>query len=123
MTSMKIVQFSRLPTPLSIYVQNSSTLRTLDVHFQMNPLSPNDNQSIKRKHNPKDHYFILSGSFFRSTFVSINSLTLSGFPLTSFHLLKLHCLLFCGFIQLCMQLSQNKGRLNGELWCVESYGL
>ena len=48
---MKMVQFSRPPTPLSIYVQNSSTFLSLDAQFQMNP-SPsfsNDNQSIWKK--------------------------------------------------------------------------
>ena len=40
MTSLKIVQISRLPTRLSIYVQNSATSLTLDVQFQMNPPFP-----------------------------------------------------------------------------------
>ena len=53
-TSMKIVQFSRPPTPLSSYVHNSSTPLTLDVQFQTNPCPPlNDSQSITRKHNPR----------------------------------------------------------------------
>ena len=41
--------------PLSIYVQNSSTSLTLDVQFQPTPTltSPNDNQLIKRKYNPR----------------------------------------------------------------------
>ena len=54
MTSMKIVH---LPPPLSGYVQNSSTPLDLDVQSQTNtppppnpPSSPNNNQSIKRKH-------------------------------------------------------------------------
>ena len=52
MTSMKIVQFLRPPTPLSIYVQNSSF--PLDVQFLNKSIpSPNDNKSIKRKHNPR----------------------------------------------------------------------
>ena len=38
----------RPPTPLSIYVQNSSTPLTLDIHFQTNAPSPNDKQSIKK---------------------------------------------------------------------------
>ena len=38
MTPMKIVQFSRAPPPLSIYVQNSSIPLTLDVQFQTNPI-------------------------------------------------------------------------------------
>ena len=37
MTSVKIVQLSVPPTLLSINVQNSSTLLTLDVQFQTNP--------------------------------------------------------------------------------------
>ena len=51
MTSMKIVQLSGPPTPLSIYVQNSSTPLTLDVQFQMNSVPPFQmiNQSIKKK--------------------------------------------------------------------------
>ena len=36
MTSLKIIQFSRPPTPLSICVLNSSTPLTLDVRFQRN---------------------------------------------------------------------------------------
>ena len=36
MTSIKIVQFLRPPTPLSICFQNSSTPLTLDVQFQTN---------------------------------------------------------------------------------------
>ena len=53
MESMKIVQFSRAQSSMSIYLQNSSTPLPLDVQFQTNPRSPNDNQSIKRKHNPR----------------------------------------------------------------------
>ena len=37
MTSMKIVQFSGVPPPSFIYIQNSSTPLTLDVQFQRNP--------------------------------------------------------------------------------------
>ena len=61
-------------------------------NFKRTPLppSPNDKQSIKRKHNPRMTIistWLLSGPFFRSSFVfSINSLTLFGFPLISFHL-------------------------------------
>ena len=40
MMSMKIVQFSRPPPPLSSYVQNSSTPWALDVQFQTNPSPP-----------------------------------------------------------------------------------
>ena len=86
MMSMKIVQFPKPLPPLSIYVQNSSTPLTLDVQFQTNTpptiSSPNNNQSFKRKHNPR-MTIICS----RSAFVfSINSLILSGFPVTSFYL-------------------------------------
>ena len=57
MTFMKIVRFSIPSTPLSIYFQNSSTPLTLDVQFQTtphpHPSSSNENQLIKRKHNPR----------------------------------------------------------------------
>ena len=46
MTSMKIVQFSRPPTPLSIYVQTSSTPLTLDVQFHGNHPRPSPLQMI-----------------------------------------------------------------------------
>ena len=64
-TSMKIIQFLRPPPPkprLSIYVQTSFTPLTLDVHFITKSPSPpsyththssNDNQPLKRKHNPR----------------------------------------------------------------------
>ena len=52
MTSMKVFQFLRPPLPMSIHVQNSSTPLTSTAQFQTNPPSPNDSQSIKRKHNP-----------------------------------------------------------------------
>ena len=51
---MKIVQFSRSPTP---YVQLRPKFfhpLNLDVQFQTNPPpSPNDNQSVERKHNSR----------------------------------------------------------------------
>ena len=54
MTSMKIVQFSSRSPPLSSHLQNSSTPLVLDVQLQTKPPpSPNDNQSIKRKYNPR----------------------------------------------------------------------
>ena len=72
MTSWKIFQFSRSPTPSSIYLQNSSTPLTWKVQFQTNTAPPPS---------------MLSGPSFRSTFVfSINSLILSSFSLTFFHL-------------------------------------
>ena len=79
MTSMEITEFSRPPTPLSIYVQISSNPLTLDVQFQMNLPSPNDKQSWSP-------IYMLSDPSFRSAFVfSINSLILPGFSLTSFN--------------------------------------
>ena len=71
-TFMKIVQFSRLPTRLSLVHRRSKIFHWPWTSNSKQTLSsPNDNQSIKRKHNP-----------------SINSLILSGFLLTSFHLVK-----------------------------------
>ena len=53
------------------------------------PPSSNDNQSVKRKHNPRTTFIcyqvLLSG---RLSFFSLCSLILHGFPLTSFHLLE-----------------------------------
>ena len=86
MTSMKIIQFSRPSTPLVHLRPNSSILVTLDIQFQTKIPSQNNNQSIKRKHNLR-MTIMLSGPSFRSPFVfNINSLILSGFLLTSFHL-------------------------------------
>ena len=48
-TSMKIVQFSRLPTMLVHLCPKF----ILNVQFQTSPPSPNDKQSIKRKPNPR----------------------------------------------------------------------
>ena len=72
--------------PCPYYVQHPSTPLTLDVHIQTNPtLSPNDNQWIKRTHNPRMtiicHQVLSSRWFF-----SINSLIFSDFPFNSFHL-------------------------------------
>ena len=54
MASMKIVQFSRPPTPL---VQlRPKFFHLLDLGRPISnepPPSPNDNQSVKRKHNPR----------------------------------------------------------------------
>ena len=82
--------FQDPPPLLSIYVQNSSTPLTLDVQFQTKWVrpSPNDNQSIKRKHNPRltiiCYHVLLSNRL--SFSLSTHYLILSGFPLTSFHL-------------------------------------
>ena len=88
MTSMKIVQFSRPPTPLSQL--RPKFFHPLDLGRPISneppPPSPNDNQSVKRKHNPRMS-IICYQVLFRSAFVfSINSLILSGIPLISFHL-------------------------------------
>ena len=109
MTSMKIVQFSRPPTPFSIYVQNSSTFLNSDVQFQTTPLSKWEPINWKKTQS-KDDYYMLSGPSFKSSFVfSINPLILTGFPLTSFHLAEASLLYFLlhGFTILCVQLSEN----------------
>ena len=48
----KFSNFQDPSSPISIYVQCSSTPLTLDVYFKRTP-SSNDNQSIKRKENPR----------------------------------------------------------------------
>ena len=93
MTSMKIVQFSRPhhppPTPLSRHVPwTSNNFKQIIPPPPLGPRlrSPNDNQLIKRKHNPRMN-IMLSEFSFKSAFVfSISSLILSGFPMASFHL-------------------------------------
>ena len=77
----KLSNFQDPPPHLSIYVQNSFTPVTLDVQFQMNPLSPNDNQSIKRTHNP------------RMTIYVVRSFLQVGFRFQC-HLIHLVCLSF-----------------------------
>ena len=55
---MKIVKFSRSPTPLSIYLQNFYSLHLgRPISNKPHP-PPNDMQSIKRKHNPGMFVFI-----------------------------------------------------------------
>ena len=103
----KLLNFQDAPTPSSIYVQTLFTLLTLDVQFQTNPSSPNDNQSIKRKHNPRINiicYQVLpSGRLSFSAFVfSINSVILSGFPLTSFHLVEASLSAYSWLYTLCV---------------------
>ena len=64
MASVKIVQYWGA---LSSYVQNNSTTLTLDVQFQTNtPTFPNDNYSIKKKHN--SWMTIICWSFLRVCF-------------------------------------------------------
>ena len=71
------------PTPLSIYIQNSSKPLTRPISGRIPP-SLNDTQL---KENIIQEWLMLWGPSFRSAFfLSINPLILSGFPLTSFHL-------------------------------------
>ena len=110
MTSMKIAQFSRLLT--SFVLVRPKFFDPLNLGRSISnelPPSPNDNQSIKRKHNPRITiicYQVLPS--FRSAFIfSFISLIFSSFPLTSLHLAEASNLLFCGFTLLCVQLSKN----------------
>ena len=87
MMCMNIVEFSRPLIPLAhlgpIFFHHLDLRRPISNKPPSS--SPNDNQSIKRKPNPRITISVIRS--FRSVFVfSINSLTLSGFPLTSFHL-------------------------------------
>ena len=50
MVSMKIFQFLWPPPPLSMYLQFQTNPAPLSLPL---PLSPNDKQSIKRRHNPR----------------------------------------------------------------------
>ena len=77
MTSMKIVQFSRSFNPLDL---------GRPILSEPPPPPPNDNQSIKRKHNPGMNiicYQVLPLVGFRFQY---QTLILSDFPSTSFHL-------------------------------------
>ena len=104
MTSMRIFQFSRPPTPpCPSNVENSSTPFALDVQFHFPTY---DNQLIKRKHNPRTITMLSCPSFGSALVFSINSLILFGFPLTSFHfaegsLFAFSCLntLVCAVVQ------------------------
>ena len=76
------------PLPLlSIYVQHSSSPLILDVEVKAKTPSPNDNQSIERKDNPRTtivcYQVLPSGQL---SFSVSAQLILSGFPLASFHL-------------------------------------
>ena len=72
MTSMKIVQFSRLPTPLSIYVRNFFTPLTLDGQYQTTPpsSSPNDtvhvNERNQNKNKTKSRHIQIDHAFYSS---------------------------------------------------------
>ena len=105
MTSMEIIQFSRPPTPLFIYVQKSSNLLILDVQFQTKPPSPNGNQSIQIKHNPRMTlicYYVLASAFI----FSINSLISSTFHLICLHLVEASLSAFSGLHTLVCKVAQ-----------------
>ena len=77
MMSTKILQFSRPPTPLPIYVQNSSTLWPWTSNFKRNPPL---NQSMKRKHNPRMNIYVIRSFLqvgFRFQYQLINLVWLS----------------------------------------------
>ena len=64
--------------------------------------------SPKENINKRWHYYMLSGPTFRSAFVfTINSLALSGFPLTSYHLAEAWLSAFSWLCTLVLQLSEN----------------
>ena len=83
----KLSNFQDSP-PLLVHRPYSSTPLTLDVQFQTNPLLTPSLQMIAnqlKENIIQGWLFMLSGPSFRSAFIfSINSLILSGFPLTSF---------------------------------------
>ena len=83
---MKIDQFSS-PPPIPLVQLRPKFFQPIDLECPISSESlspsPNDDQSIKRKHNRR----MSSCLSFRSVFVfSTNSLILFGLPLTSFHL-------------------------------------
>ena len=89
-TSMKIPQFSRPPTPLPIYVQYSSTHLNLDVQFQTNPppLSLDDNQPTERKHNSRMIIYVIRsflqvGLRFQCQFINLVWFSFDFFSLSS----------------------------------------
>ena len=98
------------PLPLLfIYVQTYYTPLTLDVQSQTNPLSsPNDNQSINRKHNLRmtiifDH--VLPSDWF--SFSVSTHWSYLAFLWLLFIKVKPHYLLFRDFILFCVQLLKN----------------
>ena len=102
------------PPLLSIYLQNSSTPLTLDVQFQPTPPSPPLQMITNQlKENITQGWLcMLSGPSSRSAFVfNINSLILSGFPLTYFHLAEAGlCTFFvalCSCVCRCPKVSRN----------------
>ena len=108
MTSMKVVQLSRPPIPLSIHVQNYTNPLTLGVQFQTNPppLQMITNQFQGNIIQGCLSYVIRS--FLQVGFrFSINSLILSGFPLTSFYLAEASLSAFPWHYTLVCKLSKN----------------
>ena len=100
---MKIVQFSGPPTPLVHLSPTFFHPLNLGPPISNEPPSPNDNQSTKRKHNPKMNIIMLLGPSFRSLFVfSINSLILPSFPSTSFHLAEASLICFFVVLYFCV---------------------
>ena len=90
MTSMKLVQFSRSPTiivhlcPKSFHLFNlgrPTTKEPFSPPTHTSP-SPNDNQSVKRKYNPK-MTIICYQVVLPSGWLLFSVLILSVFPLTS----------------------------------------
>ena len=94
MMSMKILQFSRPPTPSCLSASEIPPIsRPWTSNFKRTlPPSPTDNKSVKRRHNPKIT-IMLSGTSFRSAFFFI--------------WLKPNYLILRGFILLCVQLPKN----------------
>ena len=106
----KLANFQEPPLPLSIYVQNSSTPLTLEVQFQTKPPLQLINNQLKENIIQVwllyvIRFFLQVG--FHAFIFSINSLILSGFPLTSFRLAAaslsafswLYTLLACAVVQ------------------------
>ena len=57
---MKIVQFSRLtPLPCRSTCDILPPPRSWTSNFKVSPPSPNDNQSVKRKHDPRMTNYML----------------------------------------------------------------
>ena len=83
MTSMKIAQFSKALTPLAHL--RPKFFHPIDLGRPISnelPPIPKDNQSIKRKQSKNEHYTISGSSFWLAFVFGINSLILSGLPLT-----------------------------------------
>ena len=116
MTSVKIVQFSRPPNPLA-------HLRPKFFHpLELEPpisndsapvpcLSPNDNQSIKRKHNPSmtttSYQVLLSGRLlFSAKLIHLVWLSFEFF-LFSWSLTFMFVVPLCSCVCICTKISRN----------------